>query len=161
MNRFSNGMSAFYSKDTTRLNDIILQMTGERLAEQERTSRNGSGICGSINSSMANNLDIQQSEVMELELKAMSSWLKKDTANTDRLLKQAVELEKGISYAYGPPTIVKPSFELYGEWLLEVNRPRDASEQFDLSLKAAPNRVLSLSGKQKAGSMIRDNARVQ
>lgn len=161
MNHFSNGMSAFQSMDSLRMNEIILQITGARRVALEKASENGLGICGSMNPSMTNNLDIQQSEVMELELKAMSSWLKKDTSNTERLLKQAVSLEKDISYAYGPPTVVKPSFELYGEWLLEVNRPREASEQFYFSLKAAPNRSLSLRGKQKAESMIKDNARLQ
>jgi hypothetical protein len=143
------------------MNDVILQMTGERLAEQEKVSGNGSGICGNTNSATANDLDIKQSLVMELELKAMNSWLKRDTANTDHLLKQAVEIEKAISYAYGPPTIVKPSFELYGEWLLEVNRPREASEQFQLSLKAAPKRALSLAGKQRAKSIMKDNAQLR
>ncbi len=53
-------------------------------------------------------------------------------------------------YSYGPPDIVKPSNELYGEWLLEVNRPQEAIAQYDLSLKAAPKRVLSVKGKENA-----------
>ncbi len=158
MNRFSSGMKAFHQNNIADLDEIITQMKGERMIEQERISGNGAGICGNVNSSIPNNLDIQQAEVMEMELKAMQAWLKKDTTATDRLLRQAVDLESGISYAYGPPTIVKPSFELYGEWLLEVNQPHKASEQFDISLKAGPKRALSLKGKQKAEAMMRDNA---
>ena len=95
---------------------------------------------------------------MELELRAMQAWLKKDEAATEKLLKQAVESESGISFAYGPPTIVKPSFELYGEWLLENNRPKEALQQFDLSLKAAPGRLLSVKGKEKATSKLKEGS---
>ena len=71
-----------------------------------------------------------------------------------KFLKQAVNLESNISYAYGPPTIVKPSFELYGEWLLENGKPKEALTQFELSLKAAPKRALSIKGKEKALQLI-------
>jgi hypothetical protein len=87
---------------------------------------------------------------MELELRALAAWLKNDTVNTEQLLKKATGLENSISYSYGPPDIVKPSNELYGEWLLEVSRPQDAIAQYDLALKAAPKRVLSVKGKEKA-----------
>ena len=63
-------------------------------------------------------------------------------------------MEKNVSYAFGPPTIVKPSFELYGEWLLEINRPKEALAQFNLSLTAAPGRLLSLTGKKNAEAML-------
>jgi hypothetical protein len=70
--------------------------------------------------------------------------------NTEQLLKKATSLENSISYSYGPPDIVKPSNELYGDWLVEVNRPEEAIAQYDLALKAAPKRVLSAKGKEKA-----------
>lgn len=87
---------------------------------------------------------------MEMELKALEAWLKKDLNGTEYWFKKATALENSISYSYGPPAVVKPSNELYGEWLLEVNRPKEALVQFDLSLKTAPKRILSLKGKEKA-----------
>ena len=157
MNYFANGMNAFYKKDATGMEKIITQMTGERLADEERISGKGVKLCGSINSAIPNVLDIQQAKVMELELKAMQAWLKKDAAATENFLKQAVELETNISFAYGPPTVVKPSFELYGEWLLENNKPKEALQQFDYSLKAAPGRLLSVKGKEKATSKLKES----
>ena len=91
---------------------------------------------------------------MEWELKAMQAWLKKDAATTDLFLKLAVDMESKTSYAFGPPAIVKPSFELYGEWLLTMNKPKEALHQFEQSLKVAPGRTLSIRGKDKAVKML-------
>ena len=52
-----------------------------------------------------------------------------------KLFKEATALHTSSGYSYGPPAIVKPSFEMYGEWLLENNRPKEALEQFELALK--------------------------
>jgi hypothetical protein len=87
---------------------------------------------------------------MLLELKALNAWLKKDIVETEKYFKRAVEMESKVSFSYGPPPIIKPSFELYGEWLIENDRPKEALEQFELSLKAAPNKLLSVKGKERA-----------
>jgi hypothetical protein len=79
----------------------------------------------------------------------MQAWMKKDAA-AENFLKQATKLQTVIGHSYGPPAIVKPSFEMYGEWLLENNRPNEALEQFNLSLQMMPNKNLSLKGKAMA-----------
>jgi pentatricopeptide repeat protein len=154
MNYFVSGMNAFYKKDADALNTVITQLSGNRLMDEERIANKGNKLCGSINSAIPNKLDLQQAEVMELELKAMQVWLKKDEATAEKLFKQAVDLEKNISYAYGPPPIVKPSFELYGEWLLAMNKPKEALQQFEQSLKTAPGRILSIQGKDRATKLL-------
>jgi hypothetical protein len=80
----------------------------------------------------------------------MHSWLKNDTTNAGKLLEQAAVLESSISYAYGPPTIVKPAPELYGEWLLQLDRRTEALAQFERTLGMQPNRFLAMEGKRKA-----------
>jgi hypothetical protein len=60
-----------------------------------------------------------------------------------------------VSYSFGPPAIVKPSSELYGEFLLEMNRPAEAMQAFDESLKRAPRRRLSLEGKLRAAKVLK------
>jgi tetratricopeptide (TPR) repeat protein len=156
MNYYVNGMAAYNKKDAAELDKIITQMTGERLIEREKVPAKGIRVCGNVNRSIPTLTDLQKSEVMELELKAMQAWLKKDAATTDRLLKQATEMENTSTYAYGPPRIIKPSFELYGEWLLETNKPKEALEQFELSLKWAPNKLLSIKGKEKATAILKE-----
>jgi len=76
--------------------------------------------------------------------------LNSNAEQAEKYLKEAVVLESNISYAYGPPTIVKPSPEMYADWLLESNRPKEAVQQYEQALKAAPNRLLSLQGIKKA-----------
>jgi cytochrome c-type biogenesis protein CcmH/NrfG len=52
--------------------------------------------------------------------------------------------------------VVKPSHELYGEFLLAQNRAQDALPMFDKALKLAPKRVLALRGKLKAATLLND-----
>jgi len=155
---FVEGMKAYNKKDNGTLSEIILKLNSERLVEAKKALGTNVSSCMSVNGNTANLLDVQQAEVMELELRTLQAWIKKDTTATENFFKQATTLENSISYSFGPPVIVKPSNEMYGEWLLEMNRPKEALDQFNLTLKGAPNRVLSLQGKMKAASMIGDNA---
>ena len=155
---FVRGMNAYMKKDDEALDKIIRQMAGERLIEEAKVSNNGIRVCGNINASMATRSDLEKTEVMELQLKAMQAWLKTDIGGTEAVLKKATELEAASSYAYGPPNVVKPSFEMYGEWLLEVSRPADAIAQFELSLKAAPNKTISVKGKEEAEKKLKSLA---
>jgi tetratricopeptide (TPR) repeat protein len=154
MDNYTNGMNCFYKNDNDGLDSVILKLKGEILVDEERVTNAGGKLCGSISSAIPNQLDLQQSRIMLLELEAMNAKLKNDNLLVDKLLKKASETETAISYSYGPPTIVKPSFELYGEWLLEMNRPEEALKQFELSLIAAPGRLLSVEGKKKAEKMM-------
>lgn len=156
MNYFVDGMKAYFKMDGPALSEIVLKLSGERLIDAQKASAAPAACCMSMNSNKANLLDVQQAEVMESELRALHSWMERDTAETENYFKQATMLENSISYSYGPPVIVKPSNELYGEWLLEINKPKEALEQFNLILKAAPNRVLSLKGKMEAAERAGD-----
>ncbi|MEI9910491.1 MAG: hypothetical protein WDO71_12980 [Bacteroidota bacterium] len=49
---------------------------------------------------------------------------------------------------------------MYGEWLLEVNKPAEALRQFELSLKTAPNKLLSVKGKEEAEKRLKSNAAI-
>ena len=157
-NYFVSGMNAYLNKNADDLHNIILKLTTERLIEAEKTADKGLRVCGNINRSLPTKTDLQEAEVMELQLKAMQAWLKKDAAATEKILRQATALQTLSGYSYGPPAIVKPSFEMYGEWLLENNRPKEALEQFELSLKLMPNKTLSVKGKEKAQQMLKNNS---
>lgn len=149
-NAFINGMKAYRDKDAGALDNILLQMTAERLADESKASDKGLRVCGNINRSLASKTDLEAAEVMELELKAMRAWMNKDTAATDKLFKEATALQTICGYSYGPPDIVKPSYEMYGEWLLDINRPAEAVAEFDRALNMYPNRSLSVRGKATA-----------
>lgn len=153
-NHFVKGMQAYYKNDAEGMDKIIMQLAGERLVEQQKVSDKGIRVCGNINRSIPTTGDLQKAEVMELELKAMLALLKKNNEEAQKNFIQATNLESKTSYAYGPPQVVKPSFELYGEWLLAMNKPKEALQQFELSLKTAPGRMLALQGKDKAMKLL-------
>lgn len=153
-NYYVKGMQAYYKKDAEEMEKIITKLAGERLIEAQKVSDKGIRVCGNINRSIATTGDLEKTEVMELELKAMLALLKKNNTETQKYFIQATELEGRTSYAYGPPHIAKPSFELYGEWLLAMNKPKEALQQFEQSLKVAPNKTLSVQGRDRATKML-------
>jgi predicted Zn-dependent protease len=51
---------------------------------------------------------------------------------------------------------VKPSHELYGEMLLELDRPDEARAQFERALERTPRRALSLLGLSRAAAASGD-----
>ena len=68
-------------------------------------------------------------------------------------LKKSIELDEQLSYSYGPPFIQKPTYELYAEWLLENNRPEEATHQYEYSLNRGTKRASSLKGIKKAAML--------
>lgn len=147
------GMKAYYSSDAKNLEGIINKIAAERLIEQQKTSDKGLRVCGNVNRSMATKSDLEKTEIMELELRAMLALLNKNEEEAEKHFKLATDLENKTSYAYGPPQVARPSFELYGEWLLSKNRAKEAVQQFKRSLELAPNRTLALEGLKKAESL--------
>jgi tetratricopeptide (TPR) repeat protein len=67
-------------------------------------------------------------------------------------LDSAATLEAERPLDFGPPFPPKPAHELYGEVLLELDRPADALAQFRTALDRYPGRALSLMGTAEAAS---------
>lgn len=89
-------------------------------------------------------------EIMELEVSALAS------ANTGKfdeaveLMRRATSLEEMLRPPSGPPDMIKPSHELFGEILLRAGRPAEAVTQFQTALLRQPNRPRSLLGLARA-----------
>ena len=153
-NYFADGMAAYYARQSGKLDSIILHLADERVVEDLKSSGTGIRMCGNINRSLATKTDLLEAETMEMELRAMRAWMDKDAVATEKFFKKATELHTAAGYSYGPPSIAKPSYEMYGEWLLENNRPKDALAQFEQSLKLAPNKRLSVQGREAAMKLL-------
>ncbi|HOO10108.1 MAG TPA: hypothetical protein PKW06_09235, partial [Cyclobacteriaceae bacterium] len=162
INAFLDGMKSYHQKNMGPLEEQINSLEKERLKVSLQLENKGIALCSSVGreTQKANQLDVDQAHVMEMELRGLAADLKGNKQEASDWLRKASELEQGISYSYGPPSIVKPSFELYGEWLVENGRFEEALAQFDLSLKRAPNRILSLKGKLAAAKAM-NNAALQ
>jgi tetratricopeptide (TPR) repeat protein len=72
------------------------------------------------------------------------------------LLREAAAREEKLPVEFGPPVIVKPSFELLGEVLLAAGRAEEAVAAFRRSLELAPKRWLSLRGLAQAAEKAGD-----
>ena len=93
-------------------------------------------------------------QIMELEIAALSASMKKDHAKAIELMIKATALEEAMNPPYGPPGLIKPSHELFGEILLRAERPREAAEQFKVALLRQPNRARSLLGASRAAGQM-------
>jgi tetratricopeptide (TPR) repeat protein len=155
---YVKGMKDYSDGDRTSLEKAILEIEKDRQVETAKISEAGIAVCGSGGATRENatELDINLSKVLEMELRAMSAWMQNDLKAAEKWLQDATKLEESVSYSYGPPAVVKPSHELYGEFLLTQNRAKEALSQFDKALQLAPKRVLALRGKLKAATLLDD-----
>ena len=86
----------------------------------------------------------------ELEVAALNASMKKDHNTAIELMKRAIVIEEQLAPPSGPPSIVKPSHELFGEILLRAGKPEEAAAQFKTALLRQPNRARSLLGAARA-----------
>ena len=84
--------------------------------------------------------------------------MKKDHDKAIELMKKATALEEQMSAPYGPPTLIKPTHELFGEILLRAGKPAEAAEQFKTALLRQPNRARSLLGAARAAAQSGNHA---
>ena len=150
------GKWAFENGEPDSLQQIIEQMEEARHEAERVVGESGVPMCNSSGwtSNVPNRLDIDQAQVMELELRGLHAWFTGDPAAAEQRLREATELEASISYSYGPPPVVQPSFELYGQWLLANERYEEALAQFDTALARGPRRVAALQGKLRAAEAL-------
>ena len=98
--------------------------------------------------------DSPTAQIWNLQLTALKQFINGDFAHVTQLLDQAAELEESLPPSSGPPDLVKPSHELYGEILLFLDRPQEAQHQFERALLWHPNRARSLLGLARAAAQL-------
>ena len=91
-------------------------------------------------------------EIMQLEVSALALSMKGKHEEAIEMMKRATALEEEMSPPSGPPELLKPSHEVYGEVLLRAGRAKEASQQFATSLLRQPNRARSLLGAARAAA---------
>ena len=97
-------------------------------------------------------------EIRELEVAAMAASTKQDHARAIELMKRATALEEAMPSPSGPPGLIKPSHELFGELLLKAGKPAEAAEQFKAAMLRQPNRARSLLGAARAAAQNGDRS---
>nr|MBA3345790.1 tetratricopeptide repeat protein [Gemmatimonadales bacterium] len=94
--------------------------------------------------------------ILEKELRALLHLADGREDEAVALLREAGALEDALVLEYGPPDVVKPSHELFGEVLLQLGRPAEAQREFARALELGPRRALSLLGLARAAASAGD-----
>ena len=94
----------------------------------------------------------EQLDIWSLEIQAAIQAGRKNYDEAISLMKIATALEEKLPDPSGPPRIIKPTFELFGEILLRAGKPKEAGRQFAISLLRHPNRARSLLGAARAAA---------
>jgi tetratricopeptide (TPR) repeat protein len=85
-------------------------------------------------------------EIFLLEVRALLAEQEGDLAGAERLMLQAVGLEDKLPIAFGPPTIDKPSHEIFAEFLFRRGRKDEAHAEFEKAVARTPGRRLTEQG---------------
>jgi hypothetical protein len=90
--------------------------------------------------------------IMEKQVAAATRLARGEKDEAVRLAKEAADIELTMDAPSGPPEPIKPALELYGELLLDADRPAEAVAAFEQSLLRMPRRTPSLLGLARAAT---------
>ncbi len=160
--RFIEGMNAYQKQDTGAMRQIIVTMETERQEVTTLMNEEGMPMCNANGpySKYANKLDINQAHVMEMEIRGLYNDLLNKSDVAEKWLQEATQLESSISYAYGPPVIAYPSFELYADWLIQQEQWEQAKDQLEKALQRGPNRLKILKAMRQIAQLQNDQQAV-
>ncbi len=142
---------AFQKDDLSAINEEIDWLANRIYVGSLKVDDSGIAMCAAGNSRYApTENSIKVAQVIQTQLEGLRALLEGDEKSFEAKMKKATELEDLTSFPTGPPSITKPSFEQYGEWLLAEGRYEEAKQQFDRALLRMPKRSKSLAGKYAA-----------
>lgn len=162
LDRFVNALSAFRSGDANALAMITRTVqTDVSSARQGMIINSGVAQCAGDGPSAGgvSNTGLNQAAILLEELKALSAYLGKDFKTAEAHLQRAIAIEEENGHFFGPPEILKPTHEFYGDFLLARGRNAEAAEAFDKALAKAPGRNQSLFGLSQALAATGDKKR--
>lgn len=152
---YMKGMLALHQNDMDGLQTIIDHLHENiKEASNEITSGTAAMCSGSYSRRRPVQSHVDRATVMEKELLALLNIRQGNIETAEILMKEALVLEESVTFSYGPPEIVKPSHELYGEFLIEQNRHEEAKAQFEKVLERAPKRLIALEAMQSIEKVI-------
>ncbi len=90
------------------------------------------------------------------ETQALAAKAAGDTGRAIAMMHEAIAIEDSIDALSQPPYPVTPAHELFGEILLELNRPAEAITHFAAALKRTPGRPKAIYGMARAADRAGD-----
>ncbi|WKK65579.1 hypothetical protein [Lutimonas zeaxanthinifaciens] len=155
---FIEGMVAFKKKDTKSLEKAISVIKKDLDKERYLVTYEDAPFCSGANRYATSPSMLLETEIMLHQLLALQSWMKDDTEMTELYLKKSIEIEKDLSYSYGPPVIQKPTTELYADWLFSQSRIDEALDQYNATFTRAPKRLKAVNGIERCKEKLVTNA---
>jgi hypothetical protein len=117
-----------------------------------------------LRSQLAAAHDSYWTEQLDIQRKAAGAWIALGENNLDAAIesmREAADREDRTEKHVAMENRLSPMRELLGELLLEAKRPAEAAQEFEISLRSAPNRFRSLAGAGQAADMSGDRARAR
>ena len=142
---------AFQNEDVKTIDEEIAWLSRNIYIDSLNTEDSGIASCAAGTSRYAPTANsIKMAQVIVNQMGGMKALITGDGEMFELKMKKAITLEDQTNYPTGPPRITKPSFEQYGEWLLDQGRYAEAHKQFEKALQRMPKRSKSLKGKLMA-----------
>ena len=126
------------------INGLAAAMKNAPLEQLKASSGNGSGA--------------ESPGIAELEVRALAASIRGEHEKAIQLMTEAVKIEEQRGAPSGPPGLIKPAHELFGEILLRAGKHERAAEQFNTALLRQPNRARSLLGLARVHAKSGNNA---
>ncbi len=104
----------------------------------------------------ANKYWIDQIEIQKTVVKAWLLFAQNEKEKSLETMILAAKLEDATEKNPVTPGTLLPAREMLGDLLLEMNKPKDALVQYELSLKNSPNRLNTLYGAGKSAELLGD-----
>ncbi len=157
---FLEGMKLHHQDKQDEFEILIDDMSKTRQTAQLGVGEQGFAMCSSGGSASKppSQLDIDIAHVMEMQLNALLASKRGKNQEAMEWFEKGTKLDESLHYAFGPPRILKPIHEAYGEWLLKTGKNKEALQMFDKSLERHPRRLLSLQGKKQAATALGNDA---
>jgi tetratricopeptide (TPR) repeat protein len=142
---YAKGIGAARSK-----NIEVTEQSLQRLEELQKTFLDAE----------SNKYWIGQIEIQKKVVKAWELFAQNETEKSLVMMKSAADLEDATEKNPVTPGQLLPAREMLGDLLLEMNKPKEAFKQYELTLEKNPNRLNSLYGAGRSAELIGDKEKV-
>lgn len=144
------GMAAYHDQDADSLIQIIDEMSTQMREAEKNVLMASTAMCsGNYDRKRPTMNHVKRTKVMQLQLKAQLAMMQDEQTKAESLMKEAMKTEEATTYLYGPPEIVKPSHEMYADWLVEKDRHKEAKTFYTKVLERAPQRYIPTQALEK------------
>ena len=127
-------------------NIAIAQQSYQKLEELQKTFKD----------SESNKYWINQIEMQKKVVKALELFAQNEMEKSLMMMISAADLEDASEKNPVTPGQLLPAREMLGDLLLEMNKPKEALKQYELTLEINPNRLNALYGAGKSAELIGD-----